>query len=217
MRTFLKLMHLRVLTSRLISLMQHQAPTYEANTLAQAFARSLTLLTYFPQKNKKDRAGMECNIAILCLDQLNNFTAVLLDQFWFVLEIFCPDRLLYLDLAAKLTMFCGRILGAISMVKSCKWDAACFHKADSAWCVSEQNHLQLLHGQTMPGIFIRTPQRRRGGQNSLVVRPWSGLPALGGRLVCAAVAGRHRRDSSPCGRSPMEPTLATRSRCPVRA
>ena len=32
---------------------------------------------------------MECNIAILCLDQLNNFTAVLLDQFWFVLEIFC--------------------------------------------------------------------------------------------------------------------------------
>ena len=134
---------------------------YEANTLAQAFARSLTLLTYFPQKNKKDRAGMECNIAILCLDQLNNFTAVLLDQFWFVLEIFCSDRLPYLDLAAKLTMFCGRILGAISMVKSCKWDAACFHKADSAWCVSEQNHLQLLHGQTMPGIFIG-PLREEG-------------------------------------------------------
>ena len=122
---------------------------------------------------------MECNIAILCLDQLNNFTAVLLDQFWFVLEIFCSDRLPYLDLATKLTMFCGRILGAISMVKSCKWDAACFHKADSAWCVSEQNHLQLLHGQTMPGIFILTSQRRRGGQNSLVVRPWSGLPSLG--------------------------------------
>ena len=84
---------------------------YEANTLAQAFSRGLTLLTYFPQENKKDRAGMECNIAILCLDQLNNFTAVLLDQFWFVLEIFCSDRLPYLDLAAKLTMFCGRILG----------------------------------------------------------------------------------------------------------
>ena len=54
---------------------------------------------------------MECNIAILCLDQLNNFTAVLLDQFWFVLEIFCSDRLPYLDLAAKLTMFCWADLG----------------------------------------------------------------------------------------------------------
>ena len=122
---------------------------------------------------------MECNIAILCFDQLNHFTAVRLDHFWFVPEICCFDRLPYLDLATNLTMFCGRILGAIFMVRSCKWDAACFHKTDSAWCVSEQKHLQLLHGRTMPGIFTRTHQRRRVGQNSPVVRPWSGLPALG--------------------------------------
>ena len=105
---------------------------------------------------------MECNIAILCFDQLNHFTAARLDHFWFVPEICCFDRLPYLDLATNLTMFCGRILGAIFMVRSCKWDAACFHKTDSAWCVSEQKHLQLLHGRTMPGIFIRTSPKKKG-------------------------------------------------------
>ena len=55
----------------------------------------MTPADVFPAGNKKGRVAMECNIAILCFEQLDHFTAVLLDQFRFVPEIFCSDRLIW--------------------------------------------------------------------------------------------------------------------------